>query len=86
MDGSSTWLAGKIASLIPNALPKVTADAIVCPPNWTSRTSCVGTNCPYVSKMPNTYPIQWQTCIPPFGSGGAPYTVNTGQCCGAVGT
>ncbi len=59
MVGSTTWLAGKVASLVPNVLPSMNAAAsssssVTC---FNAFSQCVGTSC--VPSVPQTQRRVW---------------------------
>lgn len=79
MTGTTTWLAGKVASLVPNVLPSTTAAA--------SSTviylgySCQGVNCVPATKITNK--INFERVI--NSSGSFVYSYEQG-CCGDIST
>lgn len=81
MSDVATWLAGKVASLVPGALPEVAAQAVVsCPPGYFPITAfCSGTNCLPATKL------QFQFTVCESSSGSVFEWQNPG-CCNGIST
>ncbi len=81
MGDATTWLAGKVASLVPGALPNVAAQAVIsCPPGFFPvQAFCSGTNC-----LPATH-LQFQFTVCESSSGSAFAWQNPG-CCNGIPT